>query len=136
LEVGYQLNTARGGERFNGFLVGVSIPLFSNRPKVRQAKAETLYAELKYDDSAMKTQNELFRLYRSASTLKESMEEYRQLFEEQNNLPLLNKALNSGRISMIEYFVEVASLYDSRRNYMQLENDYRKTISRLLKHRL
>jgi hypothetical protein len=37
---------------------------------------------------------------------------------------------------LIEYFVEVASFYDSLRSYMQVENDYRKTVSRLLKHRL
>ncbi|MDR1938710.1 MAG: TolC family protein, partial [Tannerellaceae bacterium] len=136
LEVGYQLNTASRGERFNGFLVGVSIPLFTNRQKVKQAKAETLYSELRYDDSAMKAKNELLQLYRSALALKESMREYEQLLEGQNNLSLLNKALESGRISMIEYFVEIASLYDSLQNYMQLENDYQKTVSRLLKHRL
>jgi outer membrane protein TolC len=136
LEVGYQLNTATGGERFGGFMVGVSIPLFSNRPKVRQARAETLYAGLKYDASTTKTRSEFLRLYRSASALQESMEAYRRLLEEQNNVLLLNKALESGRISMIEYFVEVASIYDSLRNYIQLENDYQKTVSRLLKHRL
>lgn len=136
MEVGYQLNTATGGERFNGFLVGINIPLFTNRQKVKQAKAETLYTELRYDDSAMKMRNELLRLYRSAISLQESMREYKQLFEGQSNLALLNKALESGRISMIEYFVEVASLYDSLQNYMQLENDYRKAVASLLKHRL
>ena len=35
-ELGYRLNTATGGERFNGFLVGISIPLFSNRNHVKQ----------------------------------------------------------------------------------------------------
>jgi outer membrane protein TolC len=136
MEAGYQLNTAARGERFGGFLVGVSIPIFSNRPKVRQAKAEILYAGLKYDDAAVKTKNELTGLYRRALALKESADEYRLLLEGQANLSLLNKALGSGRISMIEYFVEVVSFYDSLRNCMQLENEYRKTLSRLLKHRL
>ena len=41
-ELGYRMNTATGGERFNGFLVGISIPLFSNRNNVKQAKAQAL----------------------------------------------------------------------------------------------
>ena len=135
LEAGYQLNTAARGERFGGFVVGVSVPLFSNRPKVRQARAETLYAELKYDDAVMKAKNELLRLYQRALALKESADEYRRLPDEQGNLSLLNKALEAGRISVIEYFVEIVSFYDSRQNCMQLENDYRKTLSRLQKYR-
>ncbi|MDR1344257.1 MAG: TolC family protein [Tannerellaceae bacterium] len=136
LELGYQLNTATGGERFNGFLVGINIPVFSNRHKVRQAKAETIYAGLRYDDAAMKNRNELLQLHRLSLALKESMNEYDKLLENRDNLPLLNKALDSGRISVIEYFVEVASLYDSLRNYMQLENEYQKTVARMLRHRL
>jgi outer membrane protein TolC len=136
LEAGYRLNTAARGERFSGFLVGLSIPLFSNRPKVRQAKAETVYAGLQYDHSAMQAKTELLRLYRQSLALKESAEAYRRLLEEQSSLPLLNKALEAGRISVIEYFVEAASYYDSYRNRIQLENDYRKTVARLLKHRL
>jgi outer membrane protein TolC len=136
LEIGYQLNTATGGERFGGFLAGVRIPLFSNRPKVRQARAETLHAALKYDDAALKAGSELFRLHRAATSLAASMEEYSRLFDGQSNLPLLNKALASGNISMIEYFVEISSVYDTARNYIQLESDYRKAVSRLLKHRL
>ncbi|MDR1356973.1 MAG: TolC family protein [Tannerellaceae bacterium] len=136
LELGYQLNTVTGGERFNGFLVGLSIPVFSNRQKVRQARAETIYSELRYDDAAIRNENELRQLYRRSAALEESMSEYKQLLEGQNNLSLANKALESGRISMIEYFVEVASFYDSLQNYIRLENDYQKTSARMLKHRL
>jgi hypothetical protein len=37
---------------------------------------------------------------------------------------------------MIEYFVEVASCYDSLNNYAELENAYHKAVARLLKHKL
>lgn len=136
LEVGYRLNTAAGGERFNGFIVGMSIPLFSNKHQVKKAKAASLYSELKYDDASGKIENELFQLYNQSVTLKESMDEYSRLLKEQNNISLLNKALEAGQISMIEYFVEVSSLYDSMTNFMQIENDYQKAVAQLLKHRL
>ncbi|GAB6394884.1 MAG: TolC family protein [Bacteroidales bacterium] len=136
LEIGYQLNTAAHGERFNGFLVGLSIPLFSNRHKVRQARADVLYSELKYDDIAAQMKSDLFQRYHQALSLKESMTEYERLLKAQNSLTLLNKALEAGRISMIEYFVEVASCYDSLNNYAELENAYHKAVARLLKHKL
>ncbi|MDR2389610.1 MAG: TolC family protein [Tannerellaceae bacterium] len=136
LEAGYQLNTATRGERFSGFLVGLSFPLFSNRPRVRQARAETLHAELMYEDSAMRTENELVRLYGQALALDESLGEYRRLLEGQGTPALLNKALDTGAISLIDYFVATASLYEGLRNCMKLENDYRKTLARLLQHRL
>jgi outer membrane protein TolC len=135
-EVGYQLNTAAGGERFNGFLIGLSIPLFSNRHKVRQARAERLYSDLKYEDSALRTKNELLSLHQRSLSLQESIREYERLLREQSKLPLLNKALESGRISLIEYFVEIGSFYDSLDSYMLLENEYQKNLARLLKHRL
>ncbi|MDR1879812.1 MAG: TolC family protein [Tannerellaceae bacterium] len=136
LSLGYRLNTATNGERFNGFIAGVSIPLFSNRHHVRKAKAEIIYSGLKYENASTGLEKELFQLYHQAASLKESMAEYSRLLKNQENLSLLYKALNAGEISMIEYFVEVTSLYDSLDNYMQLENDYQKAFARLLKFRL
>ncbi|MDR1500111.1 MAG: TolC family protein [Tannerellaceae bacterium] len=135
-EVGYQLNTATGGERFSGFLVGISLPVFSNRHKVREAKAGIIYSALRYEGEAAKSASELRQLYRRSLALRESMDEYRRLLDEGDNLSPINKALQSGRISMIEYFAELTSLYESRSSYMQIENDYRKTSARLLRHRL
>jgi outer membrane protein TolC len=136
LELGYQLNTAAGGERFSGFLVGMKLPLFSNRRKVRQARTETIYSGLRYDNAVIRVRNELLQLYRLSLSLKESMSQYERLLEDQGSLALLNKSLESGRISMIEYFVEVSSYYDSLQNNIRLENDYQKSVSRLMKHRL
>ncbi|MDR1981255.1 MAG: TolC family protein [Tannerellaceae bacterium] len=136
LSLGYRLNTTTGGERFNGFIAGVSIPLFSNRHHVRKAKAEVIYSGLKYENASTTTEKELYQLYHQATSLKESMTEYSRLLKNKENLSLLYTALNAGEISMIEYFVEVASLYDSLDNYMQLENDFQKAFARLLKFRL
>jgi outer membrane protein TolC len=136
LELGYRLNTATGGERFNGFIVGMSIPLFSNRHNVNKAKAEKLYSSLKYEDTYTKVENDLYQLYNQSMSLKESMNEYDKLLKNQNNISLLNRALEAGQISIIEYFVEVTSLYDSMENFMQVESDYQKAIAQLLKHRL
>ena len=69
LTVGYRMNPSTGGERFNGFIVGVSIPLFSNRNKVKQAKAER-YAANQRLEGTMKTQTAaLYQLWTKAGEL-------------------------------------------------------------------
>lgn len=136
LELGYRLNTATGGERFNGFLVGVSIPLFSNRNNVKQAKAQTRYAELQLESTTSVVENELQSLYDQSVALKTSMNEYSQVLKSQNGLELLNKAIQSGQISMMEYFVDVTTLYQSMQNYMQLQNEYQKVMAQLYKFKL
>ena len=135
-ELGYRLNTATGGERFNGFLVGVSIPLFSNRNNVRQAKAQSLYTDLQLESTTSTVESELHQLYNQSLALKTSMDEYNTVLKSQNNLALLNKAIQTGQISMIEYFVDVTTLYQSMQNYMQLQNEYQKVMAQLYKYKL
>ena len=135
-ELGYRLNTATGGERFNGFLVGVSIPLFSNRNNVKQAKAQSLYADLQLESTTFSVESELYQLYNQSVALKTSIDEYDQVLNSQNNLALLNKAIQSGQISMIEYFVDVTTYYQSMQNYMQLQNEYQKVMAQLYKYKL
>ena len=135
-ELGYRLNTATGGERFNGFLVGITIPLFSNRNNVKQAKAQSLYTDLQIESTTTTVENELLRLYNQSVALKTSIDEYQSVLKSQNNLALLNKAIQSGQISMIEYFVDVTTLYQSMQKYMQLQNEYQKVMAQLYKHQL
>ena len=68
--------------------------------------------------------------------LKTSIDEYGEVLESQNNLALLNKAIQAGQISMIEYFVDVTTLYQSMQNHMQLQNEYQKVMAQLYKFKL
>lgn len=134
--LGYRMNPSSGGKRYNGFLVGISIPLFSNRNNVRQAKAESLYADLQLDNAETMVERNLHQLYNQAIALRTSIDEYSRVLSSQNNLVLLNKAIQAGQISMIEYFVDVTTLYDSMQNHMQLQNEYQKVMAQLYKFRL
>lgn len=136
LELGYRLNTAAGGERFNGFLVGVSIPLFANRNNVKQAKAQTRYTELQLESVTTTAESELQRLFDQSVSLRASMDEYEKVLKNQNGQELLNKAIQAGQISMLEYFVDVTTLYQSMQNYLQLQNEYQKVMAQLYKYKL
>lgn len=136
LTVGYRMNPSSGGERFNGFIVGVSIPLFSNRNKVKQAKAEH-YAANQRLSGTMKTQTAaLHQLWTKAGELKKSVDEYATVLEQQNSIALLNKAIQAGQLSMVEYFVNVTTFYQSMQNYLQLQNDYQKTLAEMYRFKL
>ena len=130
------MNPSSGGQRYNGFLVGISIPLFSNRNYVKQAKAQSHYTEMLLESTSFTVENELRRLYDQVVALKHSMDEYEKVLRSQNNLALLNKAIQSGQISMIEYFVDVTTYYQSVQNYLQLQNQYQKAMAQLYKYRL
>lgn len=134
--LGYRMNPSSGGNRYNGFLVGISIPIFSNRNNVRQAKAQSLYADLQLDNAETAIERDLLQLYNQALALKTSIDEYTEVLKAQNNLVLLNKAIQAGQISMIEYFVDVTTLYDSMQNHMRLQNEYQKVLAQLYKFRL
>ncbi|WP_080904407.1 TolC family protein [Parabacteroides sp. Marseille-P3160] len=135
-EVGYRLNTAVGGERFNGFLVGIRVPLFSNRNRVKQAKAQSLYTELQLETASTALERKLQGLYLQSLALKKSVDEYRDELGSRDNTDLLNKALHMGQISMIEYFVNIMTYYQSIDNYLQLQNQYQKVMAELYRFRL
>ena len=136
LTLGYRMNPSSGGDRYRGFIVGVSIPLFSNRNKVKQAKAERLSAEARMQSYTDTETANLRQLWIQAGKLKTSVDEYASVLKQQNNIALLNKAIKAGQISMIEYFVNVTTFYQSMENYLQLQNEYQKAMSQLYRYNL
>lgn len=132
LELGYRRNT-ESGEPFNGVVVGFSFPLFQNRNKVKAARAQSLNIDLLKENTATQVSSELTQAYTEAKSLYASMEEYRKTFESQQDLSLLKQALAGGQINMIEYFVELSVVYQSRQNYLLLENQYQKAVARIYK---
>ena len=135
LEIGYRRNTETGAP-FNGIVVGGTLPIFQNRNKVKTAKALMLNNDFLLENISLQLEAALAQNYRDAESLYESMTEYQQTFQGQQNLVLLQQALTGGQISMIEYFVEVSVIYQSRLNYLQLENQFQKAIAQLYRARL
>ena len=125
------MNPASGGERYDGVLVGISIPIFANRNKVKQAKAEHFYAETRLDSQSDAEKAQLRQLWMKAGELRKSIQEYSSVLKQQDNMALLNKAIQAGQISMIEYFVNVSTFYQSMQNYLQLQNEYQKVMAEL-----
>ena len=134
LEAGFRRNTD-SEMSMNGFVVGGSIPLFSNRKKVQIAKAQAISAQLMQEDAQLQVENNLMALFNEMQQLKEAMNAYDMplLYK---SLDLLKQALKEGQISLIEYFVEAESVYKNLQARMQLENQYQKVMASIYKNEL
>lgn len=124
------------GMKFNGFTVGVSIPLFSNRKQVKIAHSEAVFTGLKMDNTKSQLLQELHSNYNEVLALKTSQEEYEAVLAEQNNLSLLTKALKAGNISLVDFFIDATQIYEVMDTRIDLENQYQKQMARLLRFEL
>ena len=135
LELGYRRNTETR-HPLNGIVVGFSFPLFENRHQVKMAKSQALNVDYQKEDALLQASSALWQLYDEARSLQQSIDEYTDTFARQRDLSLLRKALEGGEISMIEYFVEVSVVYQSKANLLLLENQYQKVMAQMYKSRL
>ena len=134
LQAGFRRNTD-SEMSMNGFVVGGSIPLFSNRKKVQIAKAQAISAQLMQEDAQLQVENNLMALFNEMQQLKEAMNTY-DVPLLYRSLDLLKQALQEGQISLIEYFVEAETVYKNLQARMQLENQYQKVMATIYKNEL
>ncbi len=134
IELGYRRNT-EPRVAFNGFVVGLSIPL-SNSNGVKLARAEAKYAEQSKSKLQMDMSVQYMQQYKEAQRLKATLEAYDQFQSQDKALELLNKALQAGQINMINYLNELNQLQELEQNRIDLSSRYHKSVARLFLHKL
>lgn len=134
LEVGYRRNTSID-EKSNGFLIGGSLPLFSNRKKNKIARAQAVSARLRLDDVRLQTEADVQSRYNELRQLDEAMRAY-DVTLMTNNLSLLKEAVTEGQISVIDYYTEADNVYNKLMAYYEVENRYQKLLAEIYKNRL
>ncbi len=119
------------GQKYEGLSVGVSVPLWSNKNKIKQAKSAVLAAESRQIDAKQQLYSQLEILYNRTTGLKNVAETYRSSLDNANNSVLLKKALDAGEISMLDYILQLGLYYDSVNQALQAELDYQKAFAEL-----
>ena len=135
-DVGYKRNAASDHVASNGFMVGVSIPLFENKNTVKKAKAQAEFATASLEDNRLNLKTNLQQLYQQAEILQISRTDYASVLQQQRNVELLNKALNAGQLSVIDYFTELSTFYDSLQSFIDVEKEYFSTLAQLYQYKL
>ncbi len=119
------------GQRFQGVSVGVSIPLWENKNRVKQAKAAVRAAESREADSKQQFYSNLQIQFNRAIGLQNTAQAYRKSLLTANSTDLLKKALDAGEISLLDYMVEIGLYYETVNQALQAEMDYQKAFAEL-----
>lgn len=119
------------GEKLQGVVIGISIPLWENKNSVKQARAGVLSSEAALEDNKILFYNRLQSLFKQSVSLRETAQQYRTALTSYSNEPLLKKALDAGEISLLDYLLEVAYYYDAFNNMLEAERDYALAVAEL-----
>ncbi|MDR0582138.1 MAG: TolC family protein, partial [Prevotellaceae bacterium] len=119
------------GQEYRGISVGISLPLWENKNKVKQAKAAVSAAEGAQDDQRRQLYGQLQTACRRAAGLKALADDYRRALSALNNTALLKKALDAGEISLLDYLLELGLYYTTVNNALEAERDYRQALAEL-----
>lgn len=133
--VGYKLENELG-TYFNGFSVGVSIPLFSHKHKSDANIANREAIRLQSEEYEIEQIANLKSQRANALALFQELEEYRPTLQNQDNIGLLKKALDGGQINLITYIQEVNFFIEAQKNYLNVEYNYYKELTLLNRYRL
>lgn len=124
------------GQEFQGLTVGVSIPLWENKNKVKQAKAAARASEKMVEDAKMQYYNRLKDLYAKVRQLQNNVSGYNSVFKQNDNDELLFKAYNSGQISLLDYLLEMEYYFVSYDKCLQAERDLELALAELCAFKL
>lgn len=134
LSIGYRRNTEQD-EASNGFMVGASLPIFSNRNKVKAAKARQTAVQQALDNERIQVESAMRTQIAELKQLKEMLRIYDNELMKQSQT-LLKKSVMAGNMSLIEYYTEMDKVYQKRLTYLNIENKYHSLLATLHRNRL
>lgn len=131
LSVGY-MGEKTTGELYHGVALSVSVPLWSNKNKVRQARAAISAAEKQEVDAKLQFYGHLQVVYQRTVGLRKTADALKQaLADAVANTQLLRKALDAGEISVVEYIMQISQYYEACDKSLAAEYEYQKSLAEL-----
>ena len=134
ISFGYRRNTEQG-EGINGFLVGVSFPLYSNSSNVKAARQRRESAELQVVQAQNEAEASLRTNYEQLQGLQQVIN-HSDVKLLQESLTLFAKALQQGEITALVYYVEINSIYEKLQRHIDLHCQSVKLLAELHKEEL
>jgi outer membrane protein TolC len=121
-------------EKFRGFVIGVSIPLWENKNMVKYARAKNAAASSLLYDQSTRYYNFLKGQHAKAIALQEMVNQYRLLLKTTNNTTLAYRAWEAGEMSLTECLLEQTFHFNSVDKMLETELELHKTIAVLNKY--
>lgn len=133
--VGYS-HEYEDGIHFNGGSLGISIPLFSSRHKVKAAEAAKTAAEMEQNNTALRLESEVIALYNEVVALDKAIATPDAVFKNTDYADMLLKAYRGGELSLTEYLTELSWFYEAHLEYMDMQYQRESKLARLTLIRL
>jgi len=133
LQTGY-MSELVVGQQFQGISVGLSIPLWENKNKVKYAEANSQALESVAADNKIQFYNHLKALHTKTIALQKNVNEYRSGLVAFDSSELSKKALDHGEISLIDYLMEFSLYYESVNKLLELERDMNEAMAELKRY--
>ena len=124
------------GSRSQGVAVGVSIPLWANKNYVRSARTALEAAEAHKADAELQLRSTFEQEFARVKGLHHTASLYRRALDEANNTALLEKAMEEGYISVLEYLQGIELYYDYLDRSLSADRDYQRALAELEAWRL
>lgn len=120
--VGYASELVKG-ENYRGVKVGVQVPLWANRNKIKAAQQAQIAAEERRMDVEQQVKNEYRQLFTQAKVQLRVAEEYKTTLKNIDNSAILDKALMAGQMPLTEYLLEKKYYYENYDLWLEAERD-------------
>lgn len=131
LTAGYMAELVKGSN-FRGLTLGLSIPLWSVRSKVRQANSSYEASKLEERDAASQLYSSLRGLYEKAKGLQEiSSTLSESLAVSTEAMALTEHRLQAGEISLIDNIIEFSLYYSLEDEALEAARDYNLSLAEL-----
>ena len=124
------------GTRSQGVAVGVSIPLWANKNRVRSARSALQATEAQQADAELQLRSAFEQEFTRVKGLHHTAMLYHRALDEANNSTLLEKAMDEGYISVLEYLQGIELYYDYLDRSLSADRDYHRALATLEAWRL
>lgn len=118
-------------QNYNGVSVGMSIPLWENKGKVRQARAEASAAQLAAQDARVQYYTQLRGLYEQARQQKQGIAAVEASLGTNDHEAMLRRAYEGGEITLLTYLMENAYYLSVRTRQLEAKRDLELTLASL-----
>lgn len=128
--VGYTSELVKGSN-YRGMAVGVQVPLWANRNKIKAAQKAQQAAEERRADTEVQLQNQYRQLFFQAKTQQKVADDFRTTLHAIDNRAILIRALKGGQMTLTEYLLEQKYYYENYDQWLSAEHDAMMAIAEL-----
>lgn len=119
------------GETFHGLSVGMTLPSRANARLAAAAKLESEAAKTSLEGARAAHKARYHTLVENVAALDGAIKRLGPVFEKHDNLRLLEKAFNSGQISVLDFLQELEYFSRARLDYLEDVGQYHVSLAKL-----